>query len=253
MTIELAGEEFNDEYGRLTKTINEMISRIKKSIDYMNQFSISAAHELKTPLTILRGEIELALRSELTPQEYREILKSNLDETLRLNNVVDKLFFISRTDHKLVKLNKQRTELNTFIASSIESMRKFAEEKNITFNFISEEKVYSDIDPSLLNQVIINLLENAVKYGDTGTEVPVLLKRINHRAHITVKNHGEYIPPELHQKIFERFYRIETSRNRDTGGAGLGLSVAKSIVAMHNGEITVDSNKEGLTTFTVII
>ena len=109
----ISGDEFEDEYGRLAKTMNEMITRIKKSIDYMNQFSISAAHELKTPLTILRGEIELALRSKITPDQYREVLQSNLDETLRLINIVDKLFFVSKTDHSLIKINKEKTELNS--------------------------------------------------------------------------------------------------------------------------------------------
>ncbi|MBE7476451.1 MAG: hypothetical protein HS131_06900 [Ignavibacteriales bacterium] len=125
----IAGEEFDDEYGRLAKTMNEMITRIKKSIDYMNQFSVSAAHELKTPLTILRGEIELAQRSKLTPEDYKEILQSNLDETLRLINIVDKLFFISKTDHALIRITKEKTNLNSFIINAIASTSKLTEEK----------------------------------------------------------------------------------------------------------------------------
>jgi len=248
----ISGDEFKDEYGRLAKTMNEMITRIKKSIDYMNQFSISAAHELKTPLTILRGEIELALRSKITPDEYREVLQSNLDETLRLINIVDKLFFISKTDHALIKINKEKTELNNFIFSAIESMKKIANEKNIKLNYFNDEKIDAEIDTGLINQVIYNLIENAIKFSDVGQTVEIRLHKTNSdKAIISFTNKGEYIPPELHKNIFERFFRIESSRNRSTGGAGLGLSVVKSIVEMHGGEIEVASTVDGLTTFTI--
>jgi signal transduction histidine kinase len=248
----ISGDEFKDEYGRLAKTMNEMITRIKKSIDYMNQFSISAAHELKTPLTILRGEIELALRSKITPDEYREVLQSNLDETLRLINIVDKLFFISKTDHALIKINKEKTELNNFIFSAIESMKKIANEKNIKLNYFNDEKIDAEIDTGLINQVIYNLIENAIKFSDVGQTVEIRLHKTNSdKAIISFTNKGEYIPPELHKNIFERFFRIESSRNRSTGGAGLGLSVVKSIVEMHGGEIEVASTVDGLTTFII--
>jgi signal transduction histidine kinase len=248
----ISGEEFKDEYGRLAKTMNEMITRIKKSIDYMNQFSISAAHELKTPLTILRGEIELALRSKFTPDEYREVLKSNLDETLRLIHIVEKLFFISKTDHSLVKINKEKTELNRFVSSVIESMEKIAEEENKKLKFISDEKIFAEIDTGLMSQVIYNLTENAIKFSDADQTVEIRIGRTDtDKVYISFSNKGEYIPPDFHKKIFERFFRLESSRNRSTGGAGLGLSVVKSIVDMHEGEIDVLSTIEGLTTFTI--
>jgi heavy metal sensor kinase len=248
----ISGDEFEDEYGRLAKTMNEMITRIKKSIDYMNQFSISAAHELKTPLTILRGEIELALRSKITPDQYREVLQSNLDETLRLINIVDKLFFVSKTDHSLIRINKERTELNSFIKSATESMKKIAEDKNIILNYQGDEKIYAEIDTALMNQVIYNLVENAIKFSSENEEVIVRLWKENSgKVFISVTNQGEYIPPEFHKKIFERFFRIESSHNRSTGGAGLGLSVVKSIIDMHGGEIEIESKTDGQTTFIV--
>ena len=250
----ISGDEFGDEYGRLAKTMNEMISRIKKSIDYMNQFSISAAHELKTPLTILRGEIELALRSKITPDGYKEILQSNLDETLRLINIVDKLFFISKTDHSLIRINKEKTELNVYIQAAIESMKKIAEEKNIKLNFRNEEKIFAEIDKGLMNQVIYNLLDNAIKFSKIGSEINIDLKKVSAiKTLISVANNGEFILPENQKKIFERFFRIDSSHNRGTGGAGLGLSVVKAIVEMHSGEVTVDSNPDGLTKFTIKI
>lgn len=248
----ISGDEFDDEYGRLARTMNEMISRIKKSIDYMNQFSISAAHELKTPLTVLRGEIELALRSKITPDEFREILQSNHEETLRLINIVNKLFFISRFDHLLIK--KEKTELNKFLLSVIESIKKIAENKNIELNFMCDEKIYGEIDAALMNQTIFNLIENAIKYGDSNQTVCIKLgKRDTGEIFISIANKGEYIPPELRKKIFERFFRLESSRNRNTDGAGLGLSVVKAIVEMHGGEVNVESNSDGLNIFTIVI
>ncbi|MEJ2193406.1 MAG: ATP-binding protein [Ignavibacteriaceae bacterium] len=250
----ISGDEFDDEYGRLARTMNDMISRIKKSIDYMNQFSISAAHELKTPLTILRGEIELALRSEMTPMEYKEVLQSNLDETLRLINIVEKLFFVSKTDHLQLKINKEKMELKSFLLSTIESMRKIAQERNIKLNLICEDVIYAKIDAGLMKELIYNLIENAIKYSDPDGIVNIQLgKRNSGKFFISVSNKSEHIPRELHNKIFERFFRLETSRNRNTGGAGLGLSVVKLVVDLHGGEIEVDSGKNGFNVFTVVI
>lgn len=250
----IQGDEFDDEYGRLAKTMNEMISRIKKSIDYMNQFSISAAHELKTPLTILRGEIELALRSKISVEEYKEVLQSNLDETIRLINIVDKLFFISKTDHSVISINKQKTEFCQFISAAIDSMKRIAEERQITLNYYCDEKIHVEIDTALMNQVIYNLVDNAIKFSHPNDEVIIRSGETkSNKAFISVSNKGEYIPPDLHKKIFERFFRVESSRSRDTGGAGLGLSVVKSIVEMHGGTIEVQSTEEGINTFTILL
>jgi methyl-accepting chemotaxis protein len=119
----ITGGDYTDEYGRLVSKMNEMIRRIKKSVDYMNQFSVAAAHELKTPLTILRGEIEIALKSPKTPEQYIEVIKSNYEETIRLIKIVDNVFFISKSDNTLIKIEKKEIELNTFLSSFVNSMK----------------------------------------------------------------------------------------------------------------------------------
>ena len=113
-------------------------------------------------------------------------------------------------------------------------------------------KIYAEIDTGLMNQVLYNLIENAIKFTNPYDVVNIHLEKINYnKASISVTNKGEYIPPEFHKKIFERFFRVESSRNRNTGGVGLGLSVVKSIMDMHGGEIEISSTVDGLTTFTI--
>ena len=238
----IEGEEFSDEYGRLVKKMNDMILRIKNSIQYMNQFSISASHELKTPLTILRGEIEIALRSPKTPEEYRQILISNYEETLRLISIVDKLFFISKFDHSLIKLNKERIKLNKFLCDVISPLKSLGKEKNIYLNLELGPDSEVEIDSELIRSAITNLIENAIKYGYENQAVIIKTELIqNKKVKISVINKGEGILPEVLPRIFDRFYRIESSRNRGTGGVGLGLSVVRSIINWHSGEVNVNS------------
>lgn len=249
------GEEFNDEYGRLVKTMNSMIKRIRTSIEYMDQFSISASHELKTPLTILRGEIELALKSDKTPAEYKETLKSNLEETLKLINIINRLFYISKIDHSAVILNKRKTNLSPLIKEAINQFEQFAAEKNMNINFIDHKTdIKVEADPDLLKQVFLNLIENAVKYGNKNTDIEIILiTERDEQTKITFSNYCENIPAESISKLFDRFYRLESSRNSNLGGVGLGLSVVKSIINLHNGEISVEYSPKGEIIFTIIL
>ena len=248
----IVGEESGDEYGRLTQKMNEMIRRLRTSIEYMNQFSISASHELKTPLTILRGEIEIALKSVKNPEQYREVLKSNYEETLRLINIVDKLFFISRADNTQVKLNKARVSLYDFLDEIIKRSESLGKEKNVQIILKCEKDIDIEIDVTLMKQAIVNLIENAIKYGEENEPICVKTEILNNNSvKISVINKGEGISEENLEKIFERFYRSQTSKT--AGGIGLGLSIVKSIVNWHNGEITVKSKQGDQTEFSVII
>jgi heavy metal sensor kinase len=250
----IEGEEFEDEYGRLVKKMNEMVQRIKSSISFMNQFSISASHELKTPLTILRGEIELALRSPKTNDEYKKILQSNYEETLRLINIVDKLFFISKVDHSVIKLKKQSVELGEFLAEAINPLKYLAKEKKMKVVLHTDFKGKVEMDPELMKLAISNLVDNAIKYGEQNSEILIeTSKNSLNKICIDIINKGEEIPQEEIAKIFDRFYRVESSRNRGTGGVGLGLSVVKSILDLHNAKIEVNSIQSGTTKFTIVL
>jgi len=246
----IEGEEFTDEYGKLIRTLNNMIARIKTSIDYLNQFSVAASHELKTPLTILRGELELALRSPKTAEEYKETLESNYEETLRLINIIERLFFIAKLDNSNVPVNKTEIIPSAFFQKAISHVKPLSISKNISFNLECSNDFIFYADPELLRQAIVNLLENAVKYGYNDQTIQVKCTHSGDRVIISISDKGDDIPEESIPHIFDRFYRVESSRNRGTGGIGLGLSLVKSVITWHEGEISVTSlNNE--TEFTI--
>lgn len=249
----IPGGEYYDEYGRLVNKMNEMIRRIKKSVDYMNQFSVSAAHELKTPLTILRGEIELALKSQKTPDQYIGVLKSNYEETIRLIKIVDNLFFISKSDNALIHLEKKEIELNSFLNNIVNSMKILGQDRNMDLHFAPAEEIKAKIDSMLITQALSNIIDNAFKFGTDGTTVTIDTKRVNSGFSINITNFGVGIPHESINKIFDRFYRANTPQTKHTGGVGLGLSVVKSIISLHGGEVEVISVINGKTTFSLIL
>ena len=252
----IEGENFEDEYGRLVATMNTMIKRIKTSIEYMNQFSVSVSHELKTPLTILRGEIEIALRSEKTPEEYREVLESNHEETLRLINIIDRLFYLFKLENSKVSIEKTPTYIKLFLQPIIKSFQNFAAEKKI--NLIFDCKTLDDetilIDAALFRQAVSNLIDNAIKFGRENSDVLIECKKVSDdKTSIVFSNQGETIPKEMLPRLFDRFYRAEYSRNRKMGGMGLGLSIVKSIIDLHKADINVESTSDGKIQFTITI
>lgn len=249
----IPGGEYFDEFGRLVNKMNEMIRRIKTSVDFMNQFSISAAHELKTPLTILRGEIEIALKSQKTPEHYVDILKSNYEETIRLIKIVDNLFFISMSDNALIKINKREVELSRFLNSIVQSAGILGQDKNMNLVLQNTPSLVVQFDDDLIKQALSNMIDNAFKFGDENTTVNMSVEDLSGQIKISVTNSGEIIPSDEVEKIFNRFYRADKSRTRKTGGVGLGLSVVKSIANLHGGTVEVQSDDNSLTTVSILI
>ncbi|NWF91027.1 MAG: hypothetical protein HXY50_16395 [Ignavibacteriaceae bacterium] len=250
----IEGEDIDDEYGRLIKTLNQMTERIRSSIDYMNQFTVDVSHELKTPLTVLRGEIEVALRSPKPAQEYKRVLQSNYEEVLQLSNIVDKLFFLSTLDHNLVKLKIEAVDAHELLKPLIKQFSVVAQEKGINLDIEVNNRYILFVDIELMRRAISNLLTNAIKYGNRNSTVTISVGKMSaSQIYINVNNKGRTIPEKLYEKIFERFYRSESSRNIEPGGIGLGLSIAKSIVHFHNGKIWVESDHSKGTTFWILL
>ncbi len=241
----------HDELGQLVETINGMIERLENSFKQIQQFTADASHELKTPLTILKGEAELALRKDRKPEEYRQYLESSLEEINRLSRLVQDLLVLSKADMGRLTLQKEPLNLASLAEACCEQCRFLGEEKSIQVVFERPTDVWVMGDPYRLKQMFYNLIENAIKYSNPGQKVEILVEKNGGYAKVLVKDQGFGIAKEDLPYIFDRFYRVDKSRSREAGGTGLGLSICKWIAEAHNGKITVESSAGRGSCFTV--
>jgi two-component system, OmpR family, sensor kinase len=242
-----------DELDRLAKTLNDMLGRLHNSIDQMRQFSADASHELQTPLTILKGEMEVALRKQRTPDEYQQVLGSGLEEIDRLNHLVEGLLLLARADSGVLRLDMQSINLKSFVADIIRQLKPMAESHNIDLILETSEAVSVAGDPEHLRRLVLNLLTNAIKYSEANGKVVVTLEVRKQWVVLNVSDTGIGIPEAEQQQIFNRFHRATETGSRDGQGVGLGLSIADSIVKAHKGYIKVESNPNHGTTFSVFL
>jgi len=243
--------EVNDEIGRLTTTINEMIRRLHDSFAQVKQFSADASHELRTPLTIIRGEIELALRSPKTPEEYRGVLESTLEEIMRMTAIIDNLLILAKADQGSYRADFAEVNLGQLVDELYEDTEVLAERKNIHITLTANTPITLVGDRLRLRQLFLNLIDNAIKYTPEGGSVTLSVERENGSAMFRVSDTGIGIPTEEIGRIFDRFYRVDKARSRELGGSGLGLSIAKWIAELHRGTISVTSEPQKGSVFTV--
>jgi heavy metal sensor kinase len=231
-----------DEIEQLSLSLNCMIARLQEAFHYVNRFSADASHELRTPLTILRGELEsVAQRHDLTA-DARETVSSALEETDRLTKITESLLMAGRLDAGEIQVERGRLDLARLAYTTAEQMRLLAEDKDIALNCAAAGRVEVDGDAARLKQVVVNLLDNAIKYTARGGSINVSVNAANGRAVLEIADTGLGIRADALPHIFERFYRADKARTRKYGGVGLGLSIAKSISKSHGGEITVESS-----------
>jgi len=241
----------DDEISRLSSTFNDMINRLRDSFSQVRQFSGDASHELRTPLTIMRGEIELALRSSKTPEEYRRILQSSLEEILRMSAIIENLLMLARADQGSYHAEFSEIDLRSLVEELFEDGAALAERKKIHVTLKSVVPLTIVGDKVRLRQLFLNLLDNAIKYTPEGGSVSLSVEQQNGSAVFQIEDTGIGIPEEEQGKIFDRFYRVDKARSREAGGSGLGLSIAKWIAELHRGTITVESELDRGSVFTV--
>ena len=230
-----------DELERLSVSLNLMISRLEDAINSSKQFVADASHELRTPLAVLRGELEnLAQDAQLKPQT-RETLGSSLEEVDRLAEIVEGLLALSRLDTGEARAEWVRFDLAALVATTADQMSLLAEDKHITVVCDSSERVMIEGDQARLKQVVVNLLDNAIKYTPNGGRIKLKITQEEGNAVLDVADDGIGIPPEALPHVFKRFFRVDGSRSRDQGGAGLGLSIVKSICDAHGARVEVSS------------
>jgi heavy metal sensor kinase len=230
-----------DELERLSAALNRMIERLEESFLYVSRFTADASHELRTPLTILRGELEAAAGQPQIAPELRETVGSALEETERLSRIVESLMAISRLDAGEARMERDALDLAELAASTTDQMRLLAVDKNVALRCESVVQVNVEGDRARLKQVVVNLVDNAIKYTPAGGLVGVKVRASNGHAMLEVNDNGVGIPAEALPHIFERFYRVDKARSRQMGGAGLGLSIVKAIVTAHGGQVRVES------------
>lgn len=234
--------ESGDELERLSISLNHMISRLEDALRGSKQFVADASHELRTPLTVIRGELESLAQDGRLARETREALGSVLEEVERLAEIVESLFALSRLDAGEAHSEWLRFDLAELAATTAEQMSLLATDKNVLVECESTPGVTVEGDRARLKQVIVNLLDNAIKYTPSGGRVRLSVRREEGFAVLDVADNGVGIAPEALPHVFKRFYRVDGSRSREQGGAGLGLAIVKSICTAHGAEVEVVSS-----------
>ena len=253
----LAVQNEKDELGHLARSFNSLLDRLSQSFERQQRFMADASHELRTPVAILRGESEVALSQQgRSAGEYRESLGVLHQEAARLTRIVEDLFTLTRADAGQYPLQSHDFYLDELVAECVHSARTLALAKNISLKL--EELVESPIhaDESLLRRMIMNLLDNAIKYTPGGGSVTMSCRRVGAEYVLSIADTGGGIPRDLQSRIFERFFRADKARSReenDGGGAGLGLSISRWIAEAHRGRLELTRSDATGSTFTAYL
>jgi len=240
-----------DELDRLTQVFNAMTSRLDSSFQRIREFTLHASHELKTPLTVMRGELETALREEhLTPTQ-KEMLLSQVDEIERLATIVDGLTLLTKADTGQITLDCEPVQLGELVRETFADAKILGQPQAIQVSLSECQDTVISGDRHRLRQLLLTLTDNAVKYNKPNGRVEISLSQVNGFAELRIENTGVGVAPELQPRVFERFFRGDGSHSNAVEGCGLGLSIAQWIVVAHNGTIQFASKPGELTTVTV--
>ena len=232
-----------DELERLSLSLNHMIARLEDAFQQNRRFTADASHELRTPLTIMRGELESIVEGACSPEDVQATAASILEEVQRLARIVEGLFAISRLDAGEAQAEYQQFDLAGLATGTAEQMCLLAEDKGISISSNAPQKVSVNGDRARMKQVVVNLLDNAIKYTPEGGAIRLSVAAAGNQAVLEVEDSGIGIPADAQPHIFERFFRVDAARSRDMGGAGLGLSIVKSICAAHGGRVDFQSSE----------
>ncbi len=242
-----------DELDRLARTLNEMLGRLDVAFSQVRRFSADASHELQTPLTILKGELEVALRFPRTPEEYQATLRSALEEVNRIAHLVEGLLLLHRVEAGVLRIDRQALDLEQLLQEVCATIKVTADSRLIGVRLGPTESISIQGDRELLRRLLLNLGDNALKYTQPKGNVTFSLQREDKWALILVSDTGIGIPGEEQERIFQPFYRTAEARSLAEGGTGLGLSLARSIAMAHGGTIKVQSTPGRGSNFQVLI
>lgn len=253
LSARIPSHDVDDELGRLIETFNGMIVRLDSSFEQMRQFSTDASHELRTPLTVLRTQLETALSTRMSPTEIKKIVARCLDEAIRMGSILENLSLLGRGDAGQASIKRERVRLDNLLEETYEESIILASQKSIEVKIENTANVMIWGDKQRLRQMILNLVDNAIKYSGEKTAITLSLSLSNGEASMVVKDQGIGIPRSETGRIFDRFYRVDRARSRTLGGSGLGLAIVKWIVDAHAGTISVKSAMSKGSEFTVLL
>ncbi len=247
--------EADDELGSLAKTLNQTFSRLEAAFIREREFTADASHELRTPLAIAQGEATLALKEDRSREEYQKALESISHQLTRTSSLINRLLFLARSDDRL-ELVLTEINLNILLSETAQDARILCEQKHLNLCWEPSEnnntvRVKGDI--VRLRELFLNLLDNAIRHTPEGGVITLAIHQIDNLARISVSDTGIGIPVEHLPHIFERLYRVDKSRSRADGGAGLGLAISRRITEVHGGHIEVVSEAGKGSTFTVLL
>ncbi|MGQ4809386.1 Adaptive-response sensory-kinase SasA [Candidatus Entotheonellaceae bacterium PAL068K] len=243
----------DDELDRLARTLNAMLGRLDDAFRQIRQFSADASHELQTPLTILQGELEVALRTPRSPADYQRHLHSALEEIDRIAALVDGLLLLARADAGVLRMDRRPVDLAPLVLEVYEATRVLAERQQVTLDLGQMESAMLQGDRERLRRLLLNLVDNAIKYTPRGGRVTLSLQKQGNWTALQVCDTGIGLSAEEQAQVCKRFYRTVQAREQGQGGSGLGLCIAQSIAAAHAGRILINSLPGQGSTFTVLL
>jgi heavy metal sensor kinase len=240
LNARLPSGSVNDELGHLASVFNKLLARLEASFEQLRRFTADASHELRTPLTSIRSVGEVALQTSVTPDDYRDAIGSMLEEVNRLTELVDSLLTISRADAGRIQLHPAPIAVVGLVREAAGLFEVLIEDKGQRIMISGDEAIWVHGDPIFLRQALVNIIHNAVKFSPSGGIISIGVQHDNpDQVCIEIADSGPGISPEHAEHVFDRFYRVDESRSRDAGGAGLGLSIAQWAVRVHGGRIQV--------------
>ncbi|MFW6206736.1 MAG: sensor histidine kinase, partial [Gemmatimonadota bacterium] len=243
-----------EEYRRLVEVLNSMLQRLEEAFEAQRRFTADASHELRSPLTVMRGELEVALRRDRSPEEYREVLASTLEEVRRLSRTTEELLTLARSDAGVIRARRRPTDARSLVERIVGQLRSRARAKDIELQLEQDLLPRIEADPDLLEQTLRNLVDNAVKYTPKGGRVTVEARWTGDELELVVSDTGPGLGPEP-ARIFQRFYRADEARTPGTeeAGTGLGLSIVEALVQAQDGSVAAVNRSEGGARFTIRI
>lgn len=240
----LAVDSVPVELAALAQTLNDMLARLEDSFVRLKEFSSDLAHELRTPITNLMTETQVALTKARSADEYRDVLASNAEEYERLARMIGDMLFLAQADNGLIVPNREPVDLAREVRELFDFFDALAEEKSLQLSLSGSAHISGD--KVMLRRALANLLSNAIRHTPQAGSIRVRIERENGSTKLAIENSGEPIPTEHLSRLFDRFYRVDPSRHGSGEGAGLGLAITRSIIRAHGGEISVKSGLDGV-------